>query len=229
MRQETDVAIKVWDLPVRLFHWALVLLFVFQLVSGKIGGDLMAWHAYSGYCVLVLVIFRILWGFAGNTYARFASFLAGPKATLRYASRLWSREPVPHVGHNPLGGWMVIAMVASLALQATSGLFANDGLAFEGPPAALVTLDVSNILAQVHRWNLKVLLVLAGLHIAAVLFHWFVKRDNLTRAMFTGVKRFPEAAVPERSAPAPFAGKWRALALLMVAVASVYVVVRGPH
>jgi cytochrome b len=244
MPQETHVAIKVWDLPVRLFHWALVLLLVFQLVSGKIGGDMMAWHVYSGYGVLVLVIFRILWGFAGSTHARFASFLAGPAATLRFASRLLSREAVPQVGHNPLGGWMVIAMVVSLALQATSGLFANDGVATEGPLAALASIEVSDGLSQFHRWNLKILLVLAGLHIAGVLFHWLVKKDNLIGAMFTGVKRVPEAAVRERrdvlrgtplrraasreNASAYIASSWRALAVFVVALVVVYLIVQRP-
>ena len=238
------VAIKVWDLPVRLFHWLIVLLLAFQVVSGKVGGDMMAWHAYSGYAMLVLIIFRILWGFAGSTHARFASFLAGPAATLRFAKRLFSREAVPQVGHNPLGGWSVVVMIACLGLQAVSGLFANDGAEAEGPLAALVSFEVSNRLSQFHRWNLDVLLVLSGLHVAAVLFHWLVKRDNLVGAMFTGVKRVPEAAVREKRevprdtpprraasrehATAFFASPWRALVLLVVAVVIVYVVVRGP-
>jgi cytochrome b len=243
MARETHVAIKVWDWPVRLFHWAIVLLLVVQLVTGKIGGNLMPWHVYSGYAVLVLVIFRILWGFVGSTHARFASFLAGPAATLRFARRLFSRQAVPQVGHNPLGGWMVVVLVLSLAVQTITGLFANDGVATQGPLASLVTIDVSNDLALVHRASLKVLLVLSGLHIAAVLFHWLVKKDNLVGAMFTGVKRVPRAAVRERrealrgkplrraasreSASAYFATTWRALVVLLVAVALVYAIVRG--
>jgi cytochrome b len=242
MLRETHVAVKVWDLPVRLFHWVLVVLLVFQFVTGKIGGNLMPLHVYSGYAVLVLVIFRILWGFAGSTHARFASFLAGPAATLRFARRLFSREAVPQVGHNPLGGWMVIALVVSLAVQAVSGLFANDGVATQGPLAAMVSIEVSNDLSQVHRLSLNVLLVLTAVHVAAVLFHWLVKRDNLMGAMFTGVKRVPEAAVRERrearrdstprrapsreAAAASFASPWRALAVLAVALALVYTVVR---
>jgi cytochrome b len=240
--EETYVSIKVWDLPVRIFHWAIFLLLVFQLVSGKMGGSMMAWHAYSGYGMLVLVIFRILWGFAGSTHARFASFLAGPAKTLRFAKRLFSREAVPQVGHNPLGGWMVIALLLSLALQALSGLFANDGAAFEGPLAMLAGFELSTSLTHFHRWNLRVLLVLAGLHIAAVFFHLLVKREDLMGTMFTGMKRVPEAAVHERredsratpprrvasreSASAHFASPWRALALFMVALVLVSFVVR---
>lgn len=245
MQQEAPVEIKVWDLPVRIFHWALLVLFVFQVVSGKIGGEMMAWHAYSGYAVLALVVFRILWGFFGGTHARFASFLAGPVATWRFARRLFSRQAVPQVGHNPLGGWMVVAMVASLLLQAASGLFAHDGAAAEGPLAARVSFEVSTSLSEFHRWNLDVLLALAGLHVLAVLFHWIVKRDNLIGAMFTGRKFLPASLLRERrdalrasprrrraasreAQAAEFGNPWRALALLAVAVALVFVVVAGP-
>ncbi|HEX7465586.1 MAG TPA: cytochrome b/b6 domain-containing protein [Usitatibacter sp.] len=240
--EETYVSIKVWDLPVRIFHWAIFLLLAFQLVSGKMGGSMMAWHAYSGYGMLVLVIFRVLWGFAGSTHARFASFLAGPAKTLRFARRLFSREAVPQVGHNPLGGWMVIALLASLALQAMSGLFANDGAEFAGPLAVTAGFDLSTALTHFHRWNLRVLLVLVGLHIAAVFFHLLVKREDLLGTMFTGMKRVPEAAVHERreglratpprrvasreSAAAHFVSPWRALALFVLALVLVSFVVR---
>jgi cytochrome b len=199
MPPESHVAIKVWDAPVRIFHWAIVALLAFQAITGEIGGeDVMPLHIFSGYCILVLVVFRILWGFAGSTHARFASFLAGPAATMRFARRLFSRQAVPQVGHNPLGGWSVVAMILVLGLQAASGLFANDGDTAQGPLAARVSIDVSNTFTEFHRWNLKLLLVLAGLHVLAVLFHWFVKKDNLIVAMFTGVKDVPEAAVRER-------------------------------
>jgi cytochrome b len=239
---EAHVSIKVWDLPVRLVHWAIVLLLVFQLVSGKIGGGMMRWHGYAGYAMLTLVVFRVFWGFGGSTHARFASFLAGPAATLRFARRLFSREAVPQLGHNPLGGWMVIALVVSLALQAISGLFANDGAAFEGPFASRVGFEVSTGLTHFHRWNLKVLIVLSAVHIAAVFFHLLVKKDNLLGTMFTGMKRMPQAAVHERrdarraspprrvasreSASVHFASPWRAVALLLLALIVVSLVVR---
>ena len=244
MPQEARVAVKVWDLPVRLFHWILVLLLVFQYASGKIGGGLMAWHVYSGYGVLVLVVFRILWGFAGSTHARFASFLKGPAAALHFAKRLFSRRAVPQVGYNPLGGWMVVALLILLALQAISGLFANDSSRTEGPLATLVSLEVSDRLSLFHRGNFKVLLVLASVHVVASLYHWLAMKDDLIVAMFTGVKRVPEAAARERrgvergesprrvasreNGSAYFASSWRALALFAVAVAVVYVIVQRP-
>jgi cytochrome b len=243
MPQLTLVPVKVWDLPVRVFHWLIVVLLVFQVVTGKIGGDLMGIHAFCGNSVLVLVVFRVLWGFAGSTHARFASFIASPGAALRFGKRLFSRQAVPQVGHNPLGGWSVVAMILVLGLQALSGLFANDGAEFGGPLAALVSLDVSNRLTEFHRWNLKLLLLLSGLHVAAVLFHWLVKKDGVLGSMFTGIKEVPESAVHERRAVmrstplrrilsreqafAHFASPWRALALFAVAIAFVWLVVHG--
>jgi cytochrome b len=232
----------VWDLPVRLFHWIIAALLLLQIVTGKIGGELMPYHFVCGYAILALVIFRIAWGFAGSTHARFASFVTGPLATFRFARRLFSRQAVPQVGHNPLGGWMVLALVLSLALQATSGLFANDGADAAGPLARRVSLEASNALTEFHRWNLKLLILLTGIHVAAVLFHLFVKREELTVAMFTGIKRVAKAAVRERRAilrdsprrraasrefaSAYFAPNTSALALFILAVLFVGLVVR---
>ncbi len=243
--EDTRVAVKVWDLPVRLFHWVLVVLLLAQIVTGKIGGELMPVHVYCGYTVLVLVVFRILWGFAGSTHARFASFIAGPRATFRFAVRLFSRQAVPQVGHNPLGGWSVLLLVLSLALQAGSGLFANDGLETFGPLVKWVSLDTSNVLTEFHRLNFKILAVLSVLHILGVLFHWLVKKENLIGAMFTGVKDVPASAVRERrdalrksprrraasreQAHAYFASNARALVLFILSVLLVGVALRGFH
>lgn len=219
--------LRVWDVPVRIFHWALVLLFAFQVYSGNTGGNVMLWHMYAGYAILSLVLFRLAWGFAGSTHARFAEFLAGPLGAVRFARKLFSREPAVYAGHNPLGGWMVVALLLSLALQAGTGLFANDDIATEGPLAALVSKAVSDRLTTIHRWNAVVLIVLVGLHIAAVLFHWVVKKENLVGAMFTGIKDVP-AEVARRTAVARLASNWRALALFAAACAIVYMVIKRP-
>jgi cytochrome b len=224
MPQQTSVAIRVWDLPVRLFHWVLATLFVAQVVTGKIGGELMPYHAWTGYTILSLVLFRILWGFAGSVHARFASFLARPAAALRFAALLFSRRPSLYVGHNPLGGWSVIAMVVLLAVQAVAGLFANDGLEFEGPLARLVSLDTSNRLAHLHDWNGNLLIVLASLHVLAVLYHWLVKKEDLVQAMFTGVKRVPRELAERSPRDAAF-GRGRAVALLALSVAIVLLLI----
>ena len=239
--KENHVAIKVWDLPVRLFHWVVTALLVVQFVTGKLGGDLMTWHVYSGYAILALVVFRILWGFAGSTHSRFASFFAGPVATYRFARRLFSREAVPQVGHNPVGGWMVIALIVVLVLQTVSGLLANDGVATAGPLANLVGIEMSNRFSDFHDHNFKVLLVLVTIHVCAVLFHLVFKRENLTPAMFTGVKSVPESLLRQRrearrdtpprrvasreNAVAEFPGPWRSVALLAFSIALVAAVV----
>lgn len=227
MPDSNDIAVKVWDVPVRLFHWVLVGLFAFQFASGKIGGNLMEWHMYAGYGVLALVLFRVMWGFAGSTHARFASFLAGPAACVRFARRLLTRSPALHAGHNPLGGWMVLALLVLLAAQASSGLFANDDIATEGPLAALVSKDLSDWFTVIHKSNAYALLVLVVTHIAAVLYHWLGKKENLIGAMFTGVKRLPGEVV-QQAASARFVGSGRALVLLAAAIAAVYVIVKRP-
>ena len=217
--------VRVWDAPVRLFHWLLVLLFAFMFFSGKAGSDWIEWHMRCGYAVLALVIFRVLWGFAGSTHARFADFLAGPAACLQCAKDLLARRPSLHPGHNPLGGWMVLVLLAVLLLQAGTGLFANDDLLSEGPLASLVTKETSDRLSSFHAWNFDALLALAGTHIAAVLYHAGVLKENLVAAMFTGVKRMPEAA-PDRSPR--FASPWLALVLLALAAAAVTLIVKRP-
>jgi len=227
METEDLSAIPVWDSWVRLFHWALACLFAFQLYSGHTGGNIMQWHLYAGYVVLTLVLFRVAWGFAGSTHARFASFVAGPVETARFARRLFSRGSAAVVGHNPLGGWMILVLLASLLLQAGTGLFANDDIATEGPLAALVTKSVSDRLSSIHRWNAKLLILLSCLHVAAIVFHMVAKKEKLVSAMFTGVKHVP-LHVARSSAGARFVSAWRAVALLALAAVAVYVVVRLP-
>jgi cytochrome b len=214
------VRIRVWDLPVRLFHWVLVALLLFQVVSGKVGGRLIEWHLYCGYAVFVLVVFRVLWGFAGSSSARFLSFLARPAAALRFGVRLLSRRAETYAGHNPLGGWMVVALLVSLALQVGTGLLSNDGIATDGPLAALVSIEVSDRLTELHRWNLWVVVVLSAVHTAAALYHWLVLKEDLIAGMVTGQRQLAAS-----QAPAVFAGPWRAVLVLGVALAAVWLVV----
>ncbi len=221
-----EIKVKVWDVPVRLFHWALVLLFAFMFYSGKTGSDWMEWHMRAGYAILALVLFRISWGFAGSTHARFSSFLAGPSACVQFVKHLLARKPSPYPGHNPLGGWMVLVMLFALLFQTSTGLFANDDLLSEGPLAALVSKATSDQLTTLHVWNFNLLLVLAGLHLAAVLYHAGFMKENLIGAMFTGAKRLPERGA--EGMVASFASPWLALVLLAVAALAVYLIVKRP-
>ncbi|HEX5093389.1 MAG TPA: cytochrome b/b6 domain-containing protein, partial [Burkholderiales bacterium] len=174
---EQEVSVKVWDLPVRAAHWALVLLFAFQLLTASLGDAFIDWHMRSGYAILAVVLFRVLWGFAGSTTARFASFLARPADAWRFGRRLWARRAEAMAGHNPLGGWMVVALLAALLVQVGTGLFSNDGIATEGPLARLLPPGLSDRVTTLHHWNFRILLMLAGVHVAAVLYHWLALKE----------------------------------------------------
>lgn len=175
--------VRVWDLPIRIFHWTLVLLVVFSFVSGMLGGGLIKWHGWSGLAITGLLVFRILWGLFGSTYARFASFVPTPGRLLAYLGGTWRG-----LGHNPLGALSVFALLGILIFQASSGLVANDDIAFEGPLYALVSKSTSDWLSSLHRQAFWPIVVLVVLHIGAVLFYVLVKKDNLIKPMLSGMK-----------------------------------------
>lgn len=187
---ETRMAL-IWDLPVRLFHWVLVLLIVASFTTGKLGGNWLTWHFYSGYLILALVLFRIVWGLIGSDTARFTGFIRSPAQVLRYGRSLLGGPQQFHAGHNPLGGLMVVLMLALLLLQASTGLFADDDIATRGPLADKVADATVSLLTRIHRININVLLACVGIHIAAALFYLFVKKDNLIVPMVTGMKTVP--------------------------------------
>jgi cytochrome b len=220
--QDASVTIKVWDAPVRLFHWLLVALITVSVSTGYIGGNWMRWHVWSGCAILGLLIFRLLWGFAGSTTARFAHFVRGPSAALGYARGLLGRTPSHTPGHNPLGGWMVVALLLSAALQAGTGLFSNDDIATEGPLYDKVSKATSDTISAVHQANAVVLLTLIGLHVAAVLFYLWYKRENLLRPMITGRKQIAAQPLPVLRFP----GALRATALAALAAAALFAILK---
>ncbi|MEO8384916.1 MAG: cytochrome b/b6 domain-containing protein [Betaproteobacteria bacterium] len=192
--------VRVWDLPVRLFHWLLVLLVITLFVTGKLGGNWLEWHKRAGFSVLGLVAFRIIWGFAGSFHARFVNFLCGPKVILTYVKSLTDRNAPHYAGHNPLGAISVVAMLLALMGQAILGLFSNDDLMLEGPYAVMVSKALSDQLTGYHKLNGSFILVLIGLHLAAIAFAYFYKEENLIVPMLTGDKKMlaPEAPPAER-------------------------------
>lgn len=222
----SEARVKVWDAPVRLFHWALVILFAFMVFSGKVKGDWMEWHMRAGYAILALVLFRLLWGFFGSSHARFSDFLAGPSACLHCLKLMLARGATRYAGHNPLGGWMVLVLLVALLFQAGTGLFANDDILIEGPLAVLVSKATSDRLTGFHHWNFNLLLLLSAAHVLAVLYHAFVLKENLIGAMFSGIKRLPADAADRVTVR--FASPWLALALLAAAVAAVFLIVKRP-
>lgn len=200
----------VWDLPVRLVHWLIVLAVAGSWATHYAGIEWFAWHRRLGYAALVLVVFRVAWGFVGTRHARFGSFLRGPREILDY---LRGRTAGGRVGHNPLGALGVVALLGVLLLQASTGLFANDEIMNAGPFYGWIDPTLSNRLTTLHRLSSDALLVLIALHVLAVAWHVLGRRQPLLRAMFTGRK--PAADVPVEQA---IAGSRTGLALAIVAV-----------
>ena len=205
----------------RLFHWTLAALVGLSICTGLVGGwTLMEWHVWSGYGVLTLVVFRILWGFAGSTWSRFSSFVR-PGAVLPYVRELLSGGKAETVGHSPLAGLSVLAMLLALLFQAGTGLFAKDAIFTEGPLARLVSDATSDLLTSAHHANARLLYLLIGLHLLAILAYELLKRERLVLPMLTGRKALPGA---DDARPWQEAGL--ALALLALCAAGVWLLVR---
>ena len=176
--------IRVWDLPIRLFHWLLVVSIVLSFITVKIGGNAMEFHALIGYCVLTLAIFRICWGFIGSYHARFIHFVPSPKRLIDYILG----KTTAGLGHNPLGALSVLALLFSVGLQAVTGLFANDDIAFEGPFAKYVSNASVALLTSIHHANEKFLIILIALHLGAIIYYQKFKGENLIKPMLLGDK-----------------------------------------
>jgi len=181
--------IRVWDLPTRLFHWTLVAAVAAMWWSAE--NHEMDLHLRLGTFVVGLLAFRLAWGVLGGSTARFASFVRGPRAAIDY---LRGRSG-PAIGHNPLGGWSVIAMIALLCAQVGLGLFASDEDGFAvGPLSNHVSYETARDLAELHEILFNVLLALIALHVAAILFYALVRKDNLVGPMIHGRREAPEGA-----------------------------------
>ncbi|MBF0418133.1 MAG: cytochrome b/b6 domain-containing protein, partial [Magnetococcales bacterium] len=212
--------VRVWDLPTRLFHWSLVLTVISAFVSRKFGDTMLVWHMTNGYAILVLILFRLLWGLFGSTTARFRSFLTGPGAVIGYLRANLKGEHPRFVGHNPAGGWSVAALLTVLAVQGVTGLFASDDILVKGPLAFLVTEKTVALASTIHRLGFLAMLALVALHLGAVLFY-LTKGDNLILPMITGRKS--QAQMPPDPPPLQMRANRLALALLLVAMMGVWV------
>jgi len=178
--QAATTRLRVWDLPTRLFHWALAISIVGSIVTIKTGHT--QWHFRFGYAILTLLLFRLVWGFVGPRYARFSSFPPRLTAAWRYLTG----RGEPTVGHSPLGALSVYALLAACAFQAVSGLFANDGILWDGPLRKWISGSTSDAITGLHLANRFVLIGLIALHLAAILWYRLGKRQNLITPMFTG-------------------------------------------
>lgn len=204
--------VRVWDLPTRTFHWLLAVLVLLQFGTAEWDWLDMHWHMRFGYSVLALVVFRIAWGFVGSDTSRFSNFVCGPVRAWRFFKASLTDHEQRTTGHNPLGAWSVLAMLASLALQAVTGLFASDDIITFGPLTSRVSDSTVALMTRIHSWNRNVLLVLIALHIIAVVVHLIGKRDNLIGPMLSGNKTFTGPVAVPRIRP-----WWWALPIIIVA------------
>ena len=205
--------ILVWDLPTRLFHWLLAPLVLAAILTGKAGGNAIVWHGRLGLAITGLLAFRLVWGFAGSTHARFASFFPTPARLIAYWRGRWHG-----LGHNPFGALSVFGLLAAIAIQLGTGLVGNDDIAFQGFLYPLIDKDLSDALTGVHRLASNFLIMLIGLHLAAIMFYAHVKKDNLVKPMLTGLKEVDDVHVESASG----GGKAAFAAALIVAATAVY-------
>jgi cytochrome b len=188
---DAALAIAVWDWPVRLVHWSLVVLIAFSWWSAENGH--IQWHLWSGYGVLFLVLFRILWGFLGSSTARFTSFVRGPSGVIRYLKQPsgWAAA-----GHTPLGALSVVALLLLIAAQVGFGLLLSDedGV-LAGPLNRFVDFETAEIAHSVHEALFNVLLGFIALHVTAILIYR-VRGKRLVGAMLRGTAHLPAGTQP---------------------------------
>ncbi len=222
-RHEPHGVVGVWDPFVRFFHWALVLAVAGALVSGYLlGRSWLKLHLVSGAAIVILLAGRLVWGVLGSATARFAEFIVSPARTLQHARELFSGRAPRHLGHNPLGAWMIVALLLSLAALSLTGLMALGGFIKSGPLAFALSFDAGRAARGLHEILAIGLLVLIGAHLAGALFESLRSRENLVRAMFTGAKRAePGMAPAATTASRPFAAA--AIAVAVVAGGSLLV------
>jgi cytochrome b len=216
--------VRVWDLPTRVFHWLLASLVIFSVVSGHIGGNAIVWHMRSGFAIFTLLAFRLVWGFAGGHWSRFRAFLYAPSTSLRYLRGESLAHEHHNVGHSPLGAGSVFALLGILMLQVATGLIADDEIANTGPLIKYVTSATSSLATKWHKnYGQWIIVGLVALHVGAIAFYWFRRRQNLVAPMWHGDKRLA-ADVPG----AVDDGRSRTIALgvLLVCALGVAAVVR---
>jgi cytochrome b len=208
---------RIWDLPTRLFHWALVACVLGLVVTGNVGGSWMNWHLRLGYAIFALLLFRLVWGFAGGHWSRFSQFLPGPAAVLRQLRG--QARPHERAGHTPLGALSVFAMLLALAAQVGTGLMTDDEIAFFGPWVGLVSGETVRSATWYHTEVGKlVILGLVLLHLLAIAAHRVFRKEKLVGPMLHGNKALPGSIASSRD---DLRSRLGALAVLLVCVAVV--------
>jgi len=211
----------VWDLPTRLFHWTLVVLFLVLWITGTDGP--LDWHMRIGEVLLALLLFRLVWGVVGSRHSRFRDFVVGPRAAREHFAEILAvalrgpaaaRDRAPHAGHTRLGGWMIVALLTMLLVESITGLFSTDDIMNDGPLNHLVGGDTGRFLTAIHSGSFNVAMALVVVHVSAALFYLGRKRENLILPLITGRTMLP---AEDAAREGRFANPRLALGLLIAA------------
>lgn len=209
--------VRVWDLPTRIFHWALAAGVIGLGITGTVGGNAMVWHFRIAYAVLALLLFRLIWGVVGGRWSRFGAFVYSPQSVIDYLKG--KGQPEHSVGHSPVGAGSVFAMLGFLLLQVASGLLSDDEIAFAGPLTRFVSNATVSLATNYHssigKW---ILLGLVVLHIAAIVAY-LLRKHNLVGAMLHGDK---ELVLPAPSSRDDATSRFGALLVFMLCAAVAY-------
>ncbi|MEP2979826.1 MAG: cytochrome b/b6 domain-containing protein [Lentilitoribacter sp.] len=182
--------VKVWDVYIRIFHWLLLICILVSFISFRL--DEMDIHFISGHCVLALLIFRVIWGVIGSRTALFHTFIKGPGAILNYVKNPSSEKFKGMIGHSPIAALSVIAMLVVISVQVGTGLISDDEILLQGPLAKYVSGDMSYQATTYHGINAKLIIGLIVLHLAAIAFYRFIKKDDIVKPMVIGQKEVTE-------------------------------------
>ncbi|MGH7159975.1 MAG: cytochrome b/b6 domain-containing protein [Acetobacteraceae bacterium] len=210
--------ILVWDLPTRLFHWAIAVLVATLYVTWRV--NWMGWHVLGGEILLAFLLFRIAWGFFGSNTARFSGFAASPLKALHHLGGFGRREPDTTIGHNPAGGWMVFLFLGLLIAEVLTGLYVNNDVANEGFFTGITPAPLANAITDAHAILWDAILAAVALHVAAIFGYAVLKGQNLVGPMITGRKRLPVAMPTPRLAPIILALVLFALAIALAVLLS---------
>jgi cytochrome b len=225
--QTNPPEVNVWDLPTRTFHWLLVISFAVAYFSNLLGVSYFVYHLWSGYFVILLLVFRLCWGVIGAHHSRFINFVPNPKETIRYLRDLVKGKSKSYQGHNPLGAWMVLLLLVSLLIQAITGLFSNDEIFNAGPLYAYVSHEISLWLTGIHKDLFYWIFAAVVLHVLAVFFYLIIKRENLIKPMITGKKLADDHS---NINPVKSASPWLALLLIVIISAVLaWIIVSAPE
>lgn len=194
-----NTMIKVWDIPTRLFHWSLVLLFIFLIISGE-SDDLMEWHFYAGYLLSGLILFRLMWGFLGTRYARYSTLTFNPASAVRYTKALLRGKHTAQYGHTPAGSMMILLLLGLISVQLLTGLMSTDDIIWNGPLYSSVDETTAELAGEVHETVQGLLQILVGLHILAIVIYKVKFKEHLVPAMIHGKKPKHTESLNEPSA-----------------------------